>query len=67
MDISVIIPLFNEEESLPELHKWIQRVMKEHNFSYEIIFINDGSTDKSWDVITQLGKEDKNVRAIKFR
>lgn len=67
MDISVIIPLFNEEESLPELHKWIQRVMKEHNFSYEIIFINDGSTDKSWDVIAQLGKEDKNVRAIKFR
>ena len=50
MDISVIIPLYNEEESLPELHAWIGKVMKENNFSYEIIFINDGSTDKSWDL-----------------
>ena len=51
MDISVVIPLYNEAESLPELFAWIERVMKEHNFSYEVIFINDGSTDNSWEVI----------------
>jgi len=51
MDISVVIPLFNEEESLPELHAWIQRVMNTNGFTYEIIFINDGSTDSSWNVI----------------
>lgn len=67
MDISVIIPLYNEAESLPELTAWIQRVMKENKFSYEIIFINDGSTDNSWEVIEKLGKEDCNVHAIKFR
>lgn len=67
MDISVIIPLYNEAESLPELTVWIQRVMKENKFSYEIIFINDGSTDNSWEVIEKLGKEDCNVHAIKFR
>lgn len=67
MDISVIIPLYNEAESLPELTAWIQRVMKENKFSYEIIFINDGSTDNSWEVIEKLGKEDSNVHAIKFR
>ena len=54
MDISVIIPLYNEAESLPELTAWIERVMKENSFTYEIIFINDGSTDDSWDVIEQL-------------
>ena len=48
MDISVVVPLFNEEESLPELHAWIQRVMTANHFSYEIIFVNDGSTDHSW-------------------
>ena len=54
MDISVVIPLYNEAESLPELFAWIERVMKEHNFSYEVIFINDGSTDNSWEVIEAL-------------
>ena len=67
MDISVIVPLFNEAESLPELAAWIQRVMKENNFSYEIIFINDGSTDNSWDVIEELSKKDNNIHGIKFR
>ena len=67
MDISVIVPLFNESESLPELATWIQRVMKENNFSYEIIFINDGSTDNSWDVIEELSKKDSNIHGIKFR
>lgn len=56
MDISVIIPLYNEEESLPELYAWIERVMKENNFSYEVVFVNDGSTDHSWDVIEELRK-----------
>lgn len=50
MDISVIVPLYNEEESLPELHAWIKRVMDANHFSYEIIFVNDGSTDGSWKV-----------------
>ncbi len=67
MDISVVIPLFNEEESLPELYAWIERVMKANNFTFEVIFINDGSTDHSWEVIERLAKGDRNVRAIKFR
>ncbi|NDV65909.1 glycosyltransferase family 2 protein [Bacteroides sp. 224] len=67
MDISVVIPLFNEEESLPELYNWINRVMKENGFSYEVIFINDGSTDKSWRVIESLKKQSDTVRGIKFR
>ncbi|KGF15808.1 glycosyl transferase family 2 [Prevotella sp. S7-1-8] len=67
MDISVIIPLFNEEESLPELHAWIKRVMTTNNFSYEIIFVNDGSTDRSWQVIEDLRSKDPNVKGIKFR
>ena len=67
MDISVIVPLYNEEESLRELHAWIQRVMTEHKFSYEIIFVNDGSTDSSWKVIEELRKKDPNVKGIKFR
>ena len=54
MDISVVVPLYNEAESLPELHAWIERVMNEHHFSYEIIFVNDGSTDHSWQVIEHL-------------
>jgi glycosyltransferase involved in cell wall biosynthesis len=66
-NISVIIPLFNEEESLPELHDWIVRVMTEHNFSYEIIFVNDGSKDRSWEVIQQLNQQNKHVRGIKFQ
>ena len=67
MDISVIIPLFNEEESLPELHAWIKRVMDENGFSYEIIFVNDGSTDRSWNVIEDIRKENPEVKGIKFR
>ena len=57
MDISVVIPLYNEDESLPELFAWIERVMKENNFTYEVIFVNDGSTDRSWEVIEELGKK----------
>ena len=68
MDISVVIPLYNEAESLPELFTWIERVMKEHNFSYEVIFINDGSTDNSWEVIEALkSKNPEVVHAVKFR
>lgn len=67
MNISVVIPLYNEAESLPELAAWIKRVMQENKFTYEVIFINDGSTDNSWQVIEQLGKEDSNIHAIKFR
>lgn len=67
MDISVVIPLLNEEESLSELHAWIKRVMSENSFSYEIIFVDDGSTDRSWDVICDLKKADNNVKAIRFR
>ncbi len=67
MDISVVIPLYNEEESLPELHAWIKRVMDAHGFSYEIIFVNDGSRDNSWSVIEQLAKDNPEVHGIKFR
>ncbi len=67
MDISVIIPLYNEEESLKELYEWIARVMREHNFSYEVIFVNDGSTDTSWQVIESLSREHSEVKGIKFR
>lgn len=67
MDISVIIPLYNEAESLPELTAWIERVMKENGYSYEIIFINDGSTDNSWDIIEELGRKNSAVHGIKFR
>ena len=56
MDISVIIPLFNEEESLPELFAWIKRVMASNDFTYEVIFVNDGSTDRSWNVIEELAE-----------
>lgn len=67
MDISVVVPLYNEEESLPELYSWIERVMKENNFTFEVIFINDGSTDRSWEVINELSRKSESVRAIKFR
>lgn len=67
MDISVIVPLYNEAESLPELHSWIKKVMNDNNFSYEIIFINDGSTDTSWQVIENLKAHNPEVRGIKFR
>ena len=67
-DISVVVPLYNEDESLPELYEWITRVMAENKFSYEVIFVNDGSTDNSWDVIERLSANDpEHVRGIKFR
>ena len=67
MDISVVIPLFNEDESLPELTSWIAKVMDEHNFSYELLFVDDGSTDNSWAVIETLKLQFPSVKAIKFR
>ena len=67
MDISVIIPLYNEDESLPELYDWIERVMVQNGFTFEVIFVNDGSTDHSWDVITELAARSEHVKGIKFR
>ncbi|MBC8315966.1 MAG: glycosyltransferase family 2 protein [Bacteroidales bacterium] len=67
MNISVVIPLLNEAESLLELSVWISRVMKEHGLSYEIIFIDDGSRDTSWEVISRLSEENPGVKGIKFR
>lgn len=67
MDISVVVPLFNEEESLPELTAWIARVMSENKYTYELLFVDDGSTDTSWQVIEQLKKEFPAVKGIKFR
>ena len=67
MDISVVVPLYNEEESLPELYRWIEKVMKANGFSFEVIFVNDGSTDNSWQVIEDLSKHSENVKGIKFR
>lgn len=66
MDISVVIPLYNEEESIPELASWIKRVMEENHFSYEIIFVDDGSTDGSFHVIRKLSETDPNIKAIRF-
>lgn len=66
MHLSIIIPLLNEQESLPELHSWIVKVMIANNFSYEILFIDDGSTDASWQVITKLSSENANVKGIRF-
>lgn len=67
MDLSIVIPLLNEEESLPELEQWIHRVMTAHHFSYEIIFVDDGSRDDSWKVITSLRKQNPNVKGIRFQ
>ena len=67
MDISVVIPLLNEEESLPELATWIERVMSAHQFSYEIVFVDDGSNDSSWQVIEKLASDNPSVKGIKFR
>ncbi|MDN3203141.1 glycosyltransferase family 2 protein [Algoriphagus sediminis] len=64
--ISVVIPVFNEEESIPELTQWISRVMIQHGFSYELICVNDGSTDNSWTVIRELSKTDKEIKGINF-
>ena len=67
MDISVVVPLYNEAESLPELAAWIERVMQQNGFTYEVIFVNDGSTDTSWDVIKQLHAANPAIRGVAFR
>ncbi|MFD2603218.1 MULTISPECIES: glycosyltransferase family 2 protein [Flavobacterium] len=67
MNISIVIPLLNEEESLQELHQWIVKVMAENNFSYEVIFIDDGSTDNSWNIIEQLAAQNPNIKGIRFQ
>ena len=66
MDISLVIPLFNEEESLPELSVWIEKIMNENKFSYEIIMIDDGSKDNSWQVVEDLKAKNPHVKGIKL-
>ena len=66
MDLSIVIPLYNEDESLTELTAWIERVMVANNYSYEVLFIDDGSTDNSWNVIEQLRSKNENIKGIKF-
>lgn len=67
MDISIVVPLFNEEESLPELCAWIERVVEANNYSYEILLIDDGSSDDSWSVIENLSIRNSNIKGIKFQ
>lgn len=67
MDISIVIPLYNEDESLPELTQWIEKVMLENKYNYEVIFVDDGSTDTSWKIIQELSTKNPNVKGIKFR
>ncbi len=67
MDISVVIPLLDEAESLPELHSWIKRVMDENTFSYEILFLDDGSKDDSWAIIEDLSRDNPNAKGIQMR
>jgi glycosyltransferase involved in cell wall biosynthesis len=67
MDISLVIPLKDEEESLPELSEWINRVMNANNYSYEIVFVDDGSTDNSWNIIEELRNKNPNIKGIKFQ
>ena len=67
MDISVVVPLYNEAESLPELAAWIERVMNEHGYTYEVLMINDGSTDESWQVIEQLHEQNPCIKGVSFR
>ena len=67
LNLSLVIPLYNEDESLPELEQWIAKVMQANNYTYEVLFIDDGSTDKSWSVIQTLVKNNANIRGIKFR
>ncbi len=67
MDISVVVPLYNEEESLPDLCSWIKRVMAEHGFTYEIILVDDGSSDNSWNIVKSLQSENQFIRGLKFR
>lgn len=66
-DISVVVPLYNEDESLPELASWIHKVMQENAYSYEVLFVDDGSTDDSWEVIGRLSRENPNMKGIRFR
>ena len=66
MNLSIVIPLLNEEESLNELHHWIAQVMQSNGFSYEILFIDDGSTDNSWQIITELTQKNDKVKGIRF-
>lgn len=67
MDISVVIPLLNEEESLGELYGWIERVMEANGYTYEVIFVDDGSSDSSWSIIEQLSQKDQRIRGVRFR
>ena len=67
MQISVVVPLFNEDESLPELCAWIQRVMEAHSFTYEVIMVDDGSKDRSWEVIRELSNANPHIKGIRFR
>ena len=66
MNLSIVIPLLNEEESLKELHDWIANIMRSNQFSYELLFIDDGSTDGSWRTITELSDTNKNAKGIRF-
>ena len=67
MNISVVIPLLNEDETLNELYDWIAKVMQSNRYSYEVLFVDDGSTDESWKVIEELSKKDSNVKGIRFQ
>jgi glycosyltransferase involved in cell wall biosynthesis len=67
MDISIVIPVYNEDESLPELCSWIERVVREHQLSYEVLLVDDGSTDNSWEVIMDLRRSNANIKGIKFQ
>ncbi|MBO4740312.1 MAG: glycosyltransferase, partial [Bacteroidales bacterium] len=67
MDISIVVPLFNEDESLPHLAEWITRVMDENHFTYEVLMIDDGSKDHSWEVIERLAAENPCYKGVKFR
>ena len=66
VDISVVVPLYNEEESLPELCAWIAKVMDENNFSYEVLLIDDGSKDNSWEVVKAIRESNSHVKGVKF-
>ncbi|MEY3074486.1 MAG: hypothetical protein RJB25_122, partial [Bacteroidota bacterium] len=67
MQLSIVVPLYNEAESLPELHDWIVRILNQEQLSYEILFIDDGSKDNSWEVITALSKQNNAVKALRFQ
>ena len=67
MDISVVVPSFNEAESLPELCAWIDKVMHAHSFTYEVILVDDGSADNTWTVLRELSASNKSIKGLKFR